>query len=107
MAQFEPGQSGNPAGKKKGTLNKVTHIRKENLQKLIESIERDHLEADIQNLSARDRVKIYLAAHEYLVPKLGRVEVQEVTEIQELLLMSPEERVAEIQRIKEQLAKKK
>lgn len=96
---------GNP-GRPRGAENKSSAERKQKLKDLVEAIEADHLEDDLKKLSARDRVKIYLAAHEYLVPKLGRVEYEEVTEIEELLSMTSEERQEAIKRIKEQLNKK-
>lgn len=74
---FEPGQSGNPAGRPKGSKNKATQHIREAYQKLTE----DNLEKMsiwISQVASEDPAKamdIMIRLSEYILPKLARTEV--------------------------------
>src|SRR4051812_18933799 len=59
--RFEPGQSGNPAGKKPGTLNHATRLR--------QSLEEGDFDAAARRIAARAR-KGEFAAARFLVDRL-------------------------------------
>lgn len=71
---FKPGQSGNPKGKPKGTLSKVTVDVRQAIAVFAQ--------ANVENMSVwlneiedpAKRMDLYLRAIEYHLPKLGRLE---------------------------------
>ena len=71
---FKPGQSGNPKGKPKGTLSKVTVDVRQAIAVFAQ--------ANVENMSVwlneiedpAKRLDLYLRAIEYHLPKLGRLE---------------------------------
>jgi hypothetical protein len=71
---FKPGQSGNPRGKPKGTLSKVTVDVRQAIAVFAQ--------ANVENMSVwlneiedpAKRLDLYLRAIEYHLPKLGRME---------------------------------
>ncbi len=57
MAKFQPGQSGNPAGKKRGTKSKsVAQVRKIIAAALTEYFDKDMLLNDLKKLDSKDRL---------------------------------------------------
>jgi hypothetical protein len=86
MAKFEKGISGNPAGKKPGTTNRVNdEIRTRINTFLDENFET--IQSDIMQLEARDRVRLYLELLQYGVPKLKAMELK--TDSENLQLTPP------------------
>ena len=74
---FEPGQSGNPAGRKKGTLNKNTKQIREAYQKLTED-NLDNMNRWLMQTAQEDPAKaldLMLKLSEYIIPKLARQEI--------------------------------
>ncbi|MEM8967735.1 MAG: hypothetical protein AAGE93_15050 [Bacteroidota bacterium] len=96
--QFSTGNSGKP----KGATSKVAGTRKTRIHELLESIEQDHLANDLKKLTPNQRTQLYVALLEFVVPKLNRTE-RELTEAEELIQMTPEERQREIIRLKNEL----
>lgn len=75
--QFEPGQSGNPQGRKKGVPNKSTTKIKEAYHLLLEN-NLDNMSdwlAKIAEKNPKDAVDLMLKLSEYILPKLARQEV--------------------------------
>lgn len=74
---FQPGQSGNPAGRKPGTPNKVAEEIKQAFSQLLQN-NVPQLEEWIQRVGERDPAKaleIYTKISERFVPQLSRQEV--------------------------------
>jgi len=74
---FKKGQSGNPAGKPKGTLNKATRDVREAIARFAEGNAEQFAEW-IVKVAETDPAKaadLYLKAIEYHIPKLARSEV--------------------------------
>jgi hypothetical protein len=63
-------------GRPKGSPNKVTAQTREFLEHVIQHLNMNLLN-DIQELSASDRVKVWLSLQEYILPKLSRTELTE------------------------------
>jgi hypothetical protein len=72
---FKPGQSGNPAGRKPGTLRKTTV----DVRAAIAQFAQDNVEQMsawlCQIVDPAKRLDLYLRAIEYHIPKLGRMEL--------------------------------
>ena len=62
------GKTGNPNGRPKGTPNKVTTTLKEWITQLIDG-NREKIEQDFRQLSARDRILILERLLPYVIPK--------------------------------------
>ena len=68
--KFEPGQSGNPAGRPKGARNKATVLS----EKITDFLEGDFelFLKDWKEIKALERTKLRAQLYEYVVPKLSR-----------------------------------
>ena len=74
---FQPGQSGNPAGRKPGSKNKATKEIREAYQKLTED-NLENMNRWLLQVSHEDPAKamdLMLRLSEYIIPKLARQEV--------------------------------
>jgi hypothetical protein len=72
---FQPGQSGNPNGRKKGSPNKSTKEIREAYQAFVES-NIPEFQTWLQNIEdPAKRFDIIVKMSEYFVPKLNRTEV--------------------------------
>tara|TARA_R110000796_G_scaffold170874_1_gene287788 strand:+ start:264 stop:578 length:315 start_codon:yes stop_codon:yes gene_type:complete len=74
---FQPGQSGNPNGRKKGSKNKATKEIREAYQKLTED-NLENMNRWLLQVSHEDPAKamdLMLRLSEYIIPKLARQEV--------------------------------
>ena len=74
---FKPGQSGNPAGRVKGSKNKATKEIREAYQKLTED-NLENMNRWLLQVSHEDPAKamdLMLRLSEYIIPKLARQEV--------------------------------
>ena len=99
---LKKGESGNPAGKAKGTTNKIRAKQREYLRDyLLENKEKFELE--IQKLHGRSYVLTYLAMMQYILPKPSTAELKEVPKLEEFIAMTPEERQIAMEKIRESL----
>lgn len=71
---FKPGQSGNPAGRKPGTLRKTTVDVREAIARFAQDNVEQMSEWLNQIEDPAKRLDLYLRAIEYHIPKLGRIE---------------------------------
>ncbi len=71
---FKKGQSGNPKGREKGSLNKSTRENNERIDKVLKILSKT-LEADLKALPEGERIKTWLALCEYRNHKLSRSEI--------------------------------
>lgn len=66
--KFKKGISGNPSGRPRGTKNKATALLYSKITSIIES-KIDRLQADIESLEPKDRVRFVATLLNYFVPK--------------------------------------
>jgi hypothetical protein len=73
-SRFKKGQSGNPLGKKKGTLNKTTRKAKEAFVTVMELLESRMTDREdvISKLSPAKAAELYLGILQYVKPKLNK-----------------------------------
>lgn len=96
-------KKGNP-GRPKGSKNKTTQARKDILLEIVEHIETHYLESDLEKLSPKERMRVYMAAQEYLIPKLQRSEIEGIGgDFAEFLKLPDEERRARIIQLKSKI----
>ncbi len=72
---FQPGVSGNPAGRPSGSKNKATEDIRNRITLLIEN-NLDLIEKDFRSLKSRDRLAIFERYLRYVVPPLSVVDVR-------------------------------
>jgi hypothetical protein len=79
---FKKGQSGNPSGKPKGTINKTTKEIRETITRIV-SNNIETIQKDLDELSPKDRLILLIDLIQYVTPKLKAVGYQEIIEYPE------------------------
>jgi len=74
MAKFIKGRSGNPAGRMKGTANKVTKELRERISDFLED-NWDRIEADFKSLDPEKRIMLFERLLQYTLPKMQSIEM--------------------------------
>jgi hypothetical protein len=85
-------EKGNKHGKGRppGTPNKSTAQIKDYLQTVSEYLEKE-LMSDIDVLNPIERVKLWLSIQEYLIPKLGRMQISDSDNEVNITISYPED----------------
>ena len=73
---FTKGQSGNPAGRPRGSTNKVSEKLRESLSAFLDA-EFERVKNDFTLLKPYQRVKFYIEFLQYTLPKLQSITVDE------------------------------
>ncbi len=95
------------AAGKKSSRNGRPNKKTEALRGRIEALLEEHWETvltDIKKLSRKERIDTMIKLMEYALPKLNRTEIKNITTVEELIAMTPEERRARIAEIQSELA---
>ena len=95
------------AAGKKSSRNGRPNKKTEALRGRIETLLEDQWEivlTDIKKLSGKERIDTMIKLMEYALPKLNRTEIKNITTVEELIAMTPEERRARITEIQSELA---
>jgi len=72
---FEKGISGNPLGRPKGSIDRSSQLLKECIKKFLLN-EFEKIKKDFNQLSPKDRVRLYIDLLAYTVPKVQSVEFE-------------------------------
>lgn len=89
---------------RKGIKNSKTEALREKINQLLED-QWDNILMDLDVMTPKERVNVYVMLLEYAIPKLSRQEVQEVTSLEEFLKMSPDQRRDRIIELQQKLNK--
>ena len=101
------GKTGNPAGRPKGTPNRITSDMKTWIQNMIDG-NRRKFEADLKKLDPKDRLVILERLMAYVIPKQQSITVEaqimaEYEQLEKLLMNAPESAIDEIEKRIEKL----
>lgn len=99
---FQKGQSGNPAGKKKGTTNKISAEQRDYLRDFLLA-DKKKFEQEIKKLKGKNYLQIYITLMQYILPKPATAELKEVPKLEAFIAMTPEERQIAMEEIRESL----
>ena len=72
---FEKGVSGNPNGRPKGSIDRSSQLLKECIKKFLLN-QFEIIKKDFDQLSPKDRVRLYIDLLAYTVPKVQSVEFE-------------------------------
>lgn len=81
--RFQPGQSGNPAGRKKGSENKATASLRNAVREFITKNWKD-IQKEYKQLESKDKLMFLEKLLSYALPKLQAVQMDNSIDIQSL-----------------------
>lgn len=94
-------------GRKKGTPNKTTKEIRDGFQLLVEN-KLDKMEAWLDRVAERDparALELISKLTDFVIPKLSRNEIKDMTYVEDFLEMTPEERQKRIEELQKKLSK--
>ena len=99
---FVKGKIANPQGRPVGAMDKVNAQIRDKFKVLVED-NIDQLREDLKELKPRERVDAIIRLANFILPRQRSIQLYEMPEVAELLLMSSEERLIELARLKSEL----
>lgn len=75
MSKFQPGQSGNPAGRPPGSTHKVSAALREKISLFLDE-NFDLIKEDLKKLKPADRMRFYIDLLQFGLPKLQAVQIE-------------------------------
>ena len=87
MGKFQPGQSGNPSGRRKGAKNRTSAELQQALLRLLDK-HLDELSGDLKTLKAKDRAALLISLAKHITPPAlnpERLTEEQLTQIVEFL----------------------
>lgn len=88
MGKFQPGQSGNPSGRRKGTPNRNTAELQQALLALLDK-HLNEISADLRKMKPKDRAALLIALAKHVTPpalnpeRLSEDQLQQIVEFLE------------------------
>ena len=73
---YTKGQSGNPAGRKRGQLNKASAAARAAISAALAGAGADKLRAHLDSLSGKEYIDAYVKLAEFITPKLQRTALE-------------------------------
>ena len=89
-------------GRKQGTPNKKTELWNELGAWLLEE-GATKAQEELMKLNGHQYLRYYSLFCEFFKPKLSRIENREITQVEQLLMLTPEERIERIKILRKQL----
>ncbi len=78
---FEPGKSGNPSGRPRGSKNKADQELKQWLQMLVDG-QRKQFERDLKNVQPVQRLKLLEKLMSFLIPKQQSISTEDTIKLE-------------------------
>ena len=97
--KFLPGQR--PAGRKKGTENRISNNVKAKLQQLLDSYPIEQMNEDLMELEPGERLRIIVSLLDFFMPKLNRVDNSFVNQTDTIIVLPTCLNKLDIQAVKE------
>lgn len=103
---FKKGQSGNPAGRAKGTNYKISAEQRDFLRDYLLK-NKKKFERELEKMEGKDFIQNYITLMQYVLPKPATAEIKEVPQLEQFIAMTPEERQVAMEEIRESIQKAK
>ena len=99
---FKKGQSGNHAGRAKSTNYKISAEQRDFMRGLLLK-NKEKFELQLEKMEGKDFLQNYFMLMQYVIPKPSTAPIKEVPELEVFVAMTPEERQAAVEEIRESL----
>lgn len=76
MAKFKSGKSGNPEGRPKGSVNTITSLINERIDKILsDQFTPELVTEDLKDVKPYERLKLFMRLIEFVVPRMKSAEL--------------------------------